>query len=319
VQCENNERPASSEGDTSVAELKCLTRARENGARGARQRINYIEGWRKIVGAAAHEKAGERDRIEVWLGPVQALAADGNYRDILSANELLALDQIKLPSLHNRKLAGRMLLRTALSHVVNGRVSPREWRIHPDAKGRPVIARGMPQINFSISYAEPVAVVAVSEKLPVGIDVETVEDTTEDMIAAFCCSCEQSLLDSGPASQNSREFVRLWTLKEAYTKLVGLGHGIDFDSIGFSLDSLHLLHGTSAQMNDRNVHFETMWVTSGRTLNHVSIAIDFSSSPRASADLQIMSMASADESAPAIHVPNINILGQANERGADRQ
>ena len=40
-----------------------------------------------------------------------------------------------------------------------------------------VIAKGMPQLNFSISYAEPVVVVAVSEKLPVGIDVETVEDT----------------------------------------------------------------------------------------------------------------------------------------------
>jgi phosphopantetheinyl transferase len=318
VQCEYNERPASSEGNTSVAELKRFERARENGACETQQRINYIEGWRKTVGAV-DTPAAERDRIDVWLGPVQALAADSSYREILSASELLALDQIKLPALRNRKLAGRALLRTALSHAVNGHISPREWRIHPGANGRPVIAAGMPQINFSISYAEPVAVVAVSKRLPVGIDVETVEDTTEDMIAAFCCSCEQSLLDTGPASQNSREFVRLWTLKEAYTKLVGLGHGIEFDSIGFSLDSLHLLHGTSAQLKDRNVHFETMWVTSGRTLNHVSIAIDFPSSPYASADLQVMSIASADESAPAIHVPNVNILGQANQRGADRQ
>ena len=318
MQCEYNEQPASSEENTSVAELKCLARARENGARGARQRINYIKGWRKTVGAAAHETA-ERDRIEVWLGPVQALATDGSYREILSANELLALDQIKLPVLRNRKLAGRLLLRTALSHAVNGRISPHEWRIRPDANGRPVIATGMPQINFSISYAEPVAVVAVSEKLPVGIDVETVEDTTEDMIAAFCCSCEQSQLDTGPPSQNSREFIRLWTLKEAYTKLVGLGHGIEFDSIGFSLDSLHLLHSTSARIKDRNIHFETMWVTSGRTLNHVSIAIDFSSAARGSADLQIMSIASADESAPAIHIPNVNVFGPANPRGMDRQ
>jgi phosphopantetheinyl transferase len=318
VQCEYNERPASSEGDTSVAELKCLARSRENGARATHQRLNYIEGWRKTVGAA-HEPATERDRIEVWLGSVQAVAADSSYREILSANELVTLDQIKSVALRNRKLAGRVVLRTALSHAVNGRITPREWRIHPDAQGRPVIAKSMPRINFSISYAEPVAVVAVSEKLPVGIDVETVEDTAEDMIAAFCCSCEQGLLDAGPASQNSREFVRLWTLKEAYTKLVGLGHGIEFDSIGFSLDSLHLLHGTSARVKDRNVHFETMWVTSGRTLNHVAIAIDFSSSAHASADLQVMSIASAEESAPAIHVPNVNILAHASLRGMDQQ
>jgi phosphopantetheinyl transferase len=317
VQCEYNERPASSEGDASVAKLKCLARARENGASEPHQQI--IEGWRKTVGAPAHEPAAERDRIEVWLGPVQALAAGSGYRQILSANELLALDQIKSPALRNRKLAGRALLRTALSNVVNGRISPREWRIYPDANGRPRIAKSMPQINFSISYAEPVAVVAVSEKLPVGIDVETVEDTTEDQIAAFCCSCEQDLLDGGPASQNSREFIRLWTLKEAYTKLVGLGHGIDFESIGFSLDSLHLLHGASVQTKDHNVHFETMWVTSGRALNHVAIAIDFSSSARASAELQVMSLANPGESASAIHVPNVNILEQANPQEAARQ
>jgi phosphopantetheinyl transferase len=319
VQCEYNEQPASSEGDTSVAEPKCLTRAQENAARETRQRINYIEGWRKTVGAAAHEAAAERDHIEVWLGPVQALAADDSYRKILSADELLALDQITLPALRNRKLAGRLLLRTALSHAANGRISPREWRILPDAHGRPVVASGMPQINFSISYAEPVAVVAVSEKLPIGIDVETVEDTTEDMIAAYCCSCEQSQLDTGPASQNSREFIRLWTLKEAYTKLVGLGHGIEFDSIGFSLDSLHMLHGTSARMKDRNVHFETMWVTSGRALNHVAIAVDFSSSAHASAELQVMSIENPDEHTSAIHVPNVNIFGRANPLEAERR
>ncbi len=318
MQCEYNERPASSEGDTSVAELKCLARAQETGACATRQRVNYIEGWRKTVGAT-NEPATERDRVEVWLSPVQTLGAGSSYREILSANELLALDQIKSAALRNRKLLGRVLLRTALSHVVNGRIAPGEWRIHPDANGRPVIAKSMPQINFSISYAEPVAVVAVSEKLRLGIDVQTVEDTTEDMIAAFCCSCEQGLLDAGPVSQNSREFVRLWTLKEAYTKLVGLGHGIEFDSIGFNLDSLHLLHGTSAQVKDRNVHFETMWVTSGRTLNHAAIAIDFSSSACASADLQVMSMAGTDETTPAIHVPNVNILAPANLRGMDRQ
>jgi phosphopantetheinyl transferase len=318
VQCEYNEQPASSEGDTSVAKLKRLVRARENGASEPHQQINYIEGWRKIVGVPTCELAAERDRVEVWLGPVQALA-DRGYGEILSANELLALEQIKSPALRNRKLAGRALLRTALSHMVNWRISPREWRIYPDANGRPLIAKSMPQINFSISYAEPVVVVAVSEKLAVGIDVETVEDTTEDQIAAFCCSCEQDLLDGGSASQNSREFIRLWTLKEAYTKLVGLGHGVDFDSIGFSLDSLHLLHGASVQTKDRNVHFETMWVTSGRALNHVAIAIDFSSSARASAELQVMSMSNPDKSASAIHVPNVNILAQANPLGSARQ
>jgi phosphopantetheinyl transferase len=249
------------------------------------------------------------------LGPVRGVADHSNYREILSASELLALDQITSPLLHDRKLAGRVVLRTALSHAVDWRISPRDWRIQPDANGRPRIWKSMPQLHFSISYAEPVVVAAVSEKLPVGIDIETVEDaSTEDLITAFCCPCEQSVLHAGATSQNSRDFVRLWTLKEAYTKLVGLGHGIDFDSIGFSLDSLNLLHGVPPQ--DRNIHFETMWVTSGRALHHMAIAIDLSG--RGSADLQVITMASADGSATAIHVPNVNILGQPNPQGTNR-
>ena len=318
MQCEYNEQPTSSEGDASIAELKCLARAHQSSTSEPRQQAIFVKGWCKTVGAAPYDAAAARDRAEVWLAPVQGVADHSNYREILSAGELLALDQIRSPLLHDRKLAGRVVLRTALSHAVNWRIGPREWRIQPDAHGRPRIAKSMPQLNFSISYAEPVVVVAVSEKLPVGIDVETVEDaSTEDLITAFCCPCEQNLLHTGAASQNSRDFVRLWTLKEAYTKLVGLGHGIDFDSIGFSLDSLHLLHGAAPPAQDRNIHFETMWVTSGRTLIHVAIAIDLSA--RASADLQVMSMASADESATAIHVPNVNIWGQPNPQGTDRQ
>ena len=317
MQCEYNGQPTSSEGDASVAELKCLARAQPSSASEPRQQASFVKGWCKTVGATPLLAVAANGRVQIWLAPVQAIAEHSNYREILSASELLALDQIRSPLLHDRKLAGRFILRMALSHAVNWRIGPREWRIQPDASGRPRIAKSMPQLNFSISYAEPVAVVAVSEKFPVGIDVETVEDNcTEDLITAFCCPCEQSLLRTGGSSQNSRDFVRLWTLKEAYTKLVGLGHGIDFDSISFSLDSLHLLHGAAAPAQDRNIHFETMWVTSGRTLHHVAIAIDLSA--HASADLQVMTMGGADGGATAIHVPNVNIWRQTNPQETDR-
>jgi phosphopantetheinyl transferase len=317
VQCEYNAQSTLSEGDASFAKPKGLACAQRSSAGEPRQQASFVKGWCKTIGVAPHKGAAAGGRVEVWLAPVQGIADHSNYRELLSANELLAIDQISSPLLHDRKLAGRVVLRTALSHAVDRRIGPRDWRIQPDANGRPRIAKSMPQLHFSISYAEPVVVVAVSEKLPVGIDIETVEDTSaEDLITAFCCPCEQSLLHAGAASQNSRDFVRLWTLKEAYTKMVGLGHGIDFDSIGFSLDSLHLLHGAAAPAQDRNIHFETMWVASGRTLHHLAIAIDLS--VRTSADLQVMTMTSADGGATAIHVPNVNICGQPNPQGTNR-
>jgi phosphopantetheinyl transferase len=316
VQCEYNAQPTSSEGDASVAKLKCRARPQKGGASEPRRQSRFVKGWCKTIGPSPHDAAAASGRVEVWLAPMQGVAEHSNYREILSTGELLALEQIRSPLLYDRKLAGRVVLRTALSHAVDWRIDPRDWRIHPDANGRPRIAKSMPQLNFSITYAEPVVVVAVSEKFPVGVDAETVEDTSaEDLITTFCCPCEQGLLETGVVSQNSREFVRLWTLKEAYTKLIGLGHSVDFDSIGFSLDSLNLLHGASAQ--DRSMHFETMWVTSGRTLHHLAIAIDLST--HVSADLQVMTFASADGSATAIHVPNVNIWSQPNPQGTDRR
>jgi phosphopantetheinyl transferase len=318
VQRESNERPSSGKEDASRSKLKCLARASGSGAVAPRQGVSFVKGWCKAIGDSASSAAG--DRIDVWLASVAGLAVDSSHREILSDDEQLALDQIRSPLLRDRKLAGRILLRTGLSHAVDWRISPREWRIRSDANGRPVIAKSMPQLNFSISYAEPVVVIAISKMHSVGIDVEAVEDASaEDLITAFCCPCEQSVLHAGTVSQNGRDFVRLWTLKEAYTKMVGLGHSIDFDSIGFSLDSLHLLHGAAVPAKDPNVHFETMWVSSGRTLSHVSLAVDFSSPAPASADLQVMTMASPGADAPAIHIPNINICGQASPQRLDRQ
>ena len=98
-----------------------------------------------------------------------------------------------------------------------------------------------------------------------------------------------------------RELIRLWTLKEAYAKLIGIGAGVDFSSLGFSFISLRLTHGAACE-NELQAHFETMFVSNGNGLSHVSLAIGMPAFAALHAELQVMTLVS-DLGPSALDVP----------------
>ena len=135
---------------------------------------------------------------------------------------------------------------------------------------------------------------------------------TKELIDAFCCGCEQALLTGAPANQSSREFIRLWTLKEAYSKMIGLGHSVDFSSLEFSLDSLSLLRGKKGDLQPPDAHFETMWISAKTTLHHLSLAIDFSTSKANPVDLQVITPSTSVDGKSAIIAPNVILSTSGN-------
>jgi phosphopantetheinyl transferase len=274
--------------------------------------IQFVEGWRKTIMPADPDDSGSiamsENRIAVWVAPVEQLVPEFLSRDLLGPEDQLISEQIRAAESRNCTVAGRVLLRVGLSHAVGGRINPRDWRFRTALNGKPAIAKGWPQFNFSISHTNTVAVVAISETLPIGIDVETIEEASmQDLVTTYCSSDEQLLFKGASSHQCSREFIRLWTLKEAYAKMVGFGHSRDFASIGVALDSLELSpDGVNAE-DVFNTHFETMWVSRGRTLSHVSIAIGFPDSSSRKASLTVMAMPLSDGDDTVIHVPHLNI------------
>lgn len=81
---------------------------------------------------------------------------------------------------------------------------------------------------FSISHCKQGIAVAVSD-LPIGIDIEGLRTVDEALVRKTMNQEEQSQI---AMSQNPEvEFIRLWTRKEAYVKMLGTGiisdmHGI---------------------------------------------------------------------------------------------
>ena len=83
--------------------------------------------------------------------------------------------------------------------------------------GAPYLAVGP---YFSISHCKQGIAVAVSEK-PIGIDIESIRPLNDSLVRKTMNSEEQYQI---AASFNPEiEFIRLWTRKEAYVKMIGTG------------------------------------------------------------------------------------------------
>lgn len=92
---------------------------------------------------------------------------------------------------------------------INVRYSDFQYNEH----GKPYFEGGP---NFSISHCKQGIAVVVNEK-PIGIDIEAIRRADENLIARTMNEKERLTI------KNDRDFVRLWTQKEAVVKMIGTG------------------------------------------------------------------------------------------------
>ena len=87
-------------------------------------------------------------------------------------------------------------------------------------KGKPVFAEpGAPY--FSISHTANLAVVVISDA-PVGIDIEGGREVSEGVVRrAFAPGDAEWILSAPDAESRQERFLRGWTLKESYVKMLG--------------------------------------------------------------------------------------------------
>ena len=125
-----------------------------------------------------------------------------------------------------------------LTGVEGSTIAAKDWPIGERPGGKPYCTLpGAPEFNLShtadgngLAYG----VLARATK-PVGVDVEIVRPVADltGMAAMVLSERERRYLDSLPTMQQSRHFLRLWTLKEAILKASGTGFAGDPRSIDF--------------------------------------------------------------------------------------
>ena len=78
-------------------------------------------------------------------------------------------------------------------------------------------------IYFNLSHSGDFVVCAVSDRHPVGCDIELIKNIEGHVGERFFSSMENERLNTVSEDKRDEEFIRLWTLKESYLKMSGEG------------------------------------------------------------------------------------------------
>lgn len=132
---------------------------------------------------------------------------------------------------------GRALARRVLS--LYAQVAPRDWRLDPDAHGRPRIT-GPPSnlaLEFNLSHNDRLVACLVTGGTACGVDVESLTRRVDALRIAEHSFGEEETRDlrNRDGADRRRRFFAYWTLKEAYLKARGRGIEMRMDSAVFRL------------------------------------------------------------------------------------
>ncbi|MFJ8469284.1 4'-phosphopantetheinyl transferase family protein [Streptomyces swartbergensis] len=111
---------------------------------------------------------------------------------------------------------------------------PQEVEVGRAPGGRPY-PRGIPGLELSLCHTGALLVVGLSGRGRIGVDAEPLDRRVygSPVMRETTLACEREFLAGLPAGEREAAAVRLWTLKEAYVKAIGVGLRLPFTAFGF--------------------------------------------------------------------------------------
>ncbi|KAM3743784.1 hypothetical protein ACB098_06G001400 [Castanea mollissima] len=140
----------------------------------------------------------------------------------------------------------------------NSQVEPRSLKFKKNIYGKPEVewqdvdGSHLPPLHFNISHTSSIIACGVTVNSAIGIDVEEKQRKLKNNILAFArryfSPYEVGLLTaiSDPEFQR-QEFIKLWTLKEAYVKALGRG----FSAAPFKTFTIRFRTATQGHLSER--------------------------------------------------------------------
>lgn len=191
------------------------------------------------------EKGGQAEEwrngrlVLAWATPCRGGGSEAidQLRVLISAEELSQASRFRCVEDQNAFLFAHALKRVMLSALLPR--SPPEWEFVAGPFGRSRLRRGQTgyPVSFSLSHTRGLAACALGVGSEVGVDVESCETArllTSD--GDWLTGAESGALRALAPEMRGVAAVKLWTLKEAVTKAIGLGLYQRFGDVGFTLD-----------------------------------------------------------------------------------
>ncbi|KAF2289720.1 hypothetical protein GH714_038205 [Hevea brasiliensis] len=179
---------------------------------------------------------------------VKSVSLLNQYMGLLSPIEKENVLSMPGHQLQKRALLARALVRTTIArYQINGHVDPRSLKFKKNIHGKPEVVWQsedgwcQPHLHFNISHSSSMIACGVTSNSRIGIDVEEKQRKIKNNILAFARRYfslhEIEYLSSISDSEvQHQEFIKLWTLKEAYVKALGKG----FSAAPFKTFTIHV-------------------------------------------------------------------------------
>jgi len=149
----------------------------------------------------------------------------------------------RLGSLDRRRefLWSRSFLRQLLAAYLGE--DPKDLSFQREPWGKPRLART--DLHFNISHAEGLIACSFA-RFPVGVDVERTDrrvPSSRLMAKRWFSEAELRYLEKGQGADHDRDFIRIFTLKEAHMKAVGKGLSLPGRSFTVPLEGTESVEG----------------------------------------------------------------------------
>ncbi len=176
------------------------------------------------------------DLIDVWSWKLDMPVPDfGTSMTLLSVDERARAERFVHERDRQRFVAARSGMRLILGRYLG--LLPQSIRFDYGANGKPAVpACGSSSIRFNLSHSADLAVLAVSDRYELGVDIEEIRFLKEDIAKRFFSGREYRTLRSMPAEAYLDGFYRCWTHKEAFVKAHGAGLSLPLDSFDMIFD-----------------------------------------------------------------------------------
>ncbi|AVH55815.1 MULTISPECIES: 4'-phosphopantetheinyl transferase family protein [Streptomyces] len=171
-------------------------------------------------------------RTDEW----SAVADDERRLPLLLGHETARWRRLPATSARRRFVASRALVKHTAGALLG--MPPHAVSLSSTSAGAPHLPAS-PWLRVSLSHTDDLVLAGFSTAGPVGVDVERSDRplVAAGLPDAFCTADELAFLHDLPPHRRNAWAVRLWTLKEAYTKALGLGMRLPFPAFGFHFPS----------------------------------------------------------------------------------
>lgn len=162
--------------------------------------------------------------LHIWRASLALpIEEGGSVEGVLSAEERARCARFVRPADRARCRASRASLRVVLAKYLGE--DPRALSIRAGITGKPLLDNADSSIQFNVSHAGDLALIAVARGRRVGVDVERVREVADidAILDGFFSEQETAWLRSRENDERTRAFFLLWTRREAAAKALGTG------------------------------------------------------------------------------------------------